>query len=609
VTAAGQLDLLAALGYAVFEQIGGKFQLLGAAPDWLPPGSLTEAFPFLEVFLLDAEEFWKSPGNRPALTSDLWTQTGADQNELHLCASAIAGGRRLLVVECADQRYEQAQSFVQYAHEASLARDQIAKLSRELERATQAKSDFLARMSHEIRTPLNALLGMAELLSETQLDQEQSEYVRVFRRSGDNLLNIINDILDFSKVEAGQVELESIAFDLAEVVAEALEIGGVRARAKGLDVVSRIQPDVPTRLIGDPGRLRQVLLNLLGNATKFTERGELTVVVGLDSVPAALHFSVRDTGIGIPADRLSSIFDSFSQADASTTRKFGGTGLGLAISKSFVELMGGRIWAESTPELGSTMHFTARFSIAEEPAPTEVVAQNKPAPVHCTRGLRILLADDTDENRFLIRGYLKDSDCTIDEVENGALAVERFKQRQYDVVLMDSEMPVLDGYSATREMRAFERERAAAPTPILALTAHALREARDRSFEAGCTDHLTKPIKKATLIRAIDRFAPVATSEDRVQVSVESWLKPVVGGYLEKRRGDVAKLRVALEEADYATIRTLGHQMAGTGGGYGFAPITEIGNKLEESALASETDRIRRSIEELDQYLKAVQVE
>jgi signal transduction histidine kinase/CheY-like chemotaxis protein len=572
------MNLLGALGYAVFERTAdASFRLSEPAPEWLPAGPLLEVFPFLEVFLPDAEEFWDAPDGRPALYSDLWTQ-----DELHFCAIAVSAEQKLLLIQCAEQRFQQTQSYVHYAHEAALARDQIAKL-------TAAKSEFLARMSHEIRTPMNALLGMAELLSETPLNDEQREYVRVFRRAGDNLLNVINDILDFSKVEAGQIELENIEFDLAEVVADALEIAGVRARAKGLQLSSRIQPGVPARLVGDPGRLRQILLNLLGNATKFTERGELSVVVAMDSAPAKLHFAVSDTGIGIPAERLSSIFDSFSQADLSTTRKYGGTGLGLAISKRFVELMGGRIWAESTLGAGSTMHFTARFEVAP--------AASLPAPARpqltLKRSLRVLLADDSEENRFLIRGYLKDSCSVIDEVENGALAVEKFKQGSYDVVLMDAEMPVLDGYSATREIRAL------GSTPIFLLTAHALREAKERSFAAGCTDHLTKPIKKAALLEAINRVVPV----------IESWLKPVVGGYLEKRRADVAKLRIALDHGDYGTIRTLGHQMAGTGGGYGFEPITEIGSVLEDSALAIDADRIRTSIEDLDRYLNAVQVE
>lgn len=618
-------SLLAALGFAVFERIGeGSFKLLEPSPDWLPVGSLTEAFPFLEVFLTDAEEFWTSPGNRAALQSDFWTQAGASGDELHFCANAMAQERKFLLVECVEQRFLQTQSFVQYAHEASLARDRIAKLSRELERATQAKSEFLARMSHEIRTPMNALLGMAELLWETPLNDEQREYVRVSRNTGDNLLNIVNDILDFSKVEAGQIQLEKIAFNLAGILAEALDIAGVRARAKGLALTSRIEPGVPAWLEGDPGRLRQILLNLLGNAAKFTDRGELCVRVepdpdepasigtDLKSDRGALHFSVSDTGIGIPADRLSTIFDSFSQADASITRKFGGTGLGLSISKRLVELMGGKIWAESVPGSGSTMHFTARFSVAEAAGAPEPDARNPPPGSRDLlrhRALRILLADDAEENRFLIRNYLKDSACVIDEVGNGALAVEKFKQRFYDAVLMDTEMPVLDGYSATRAMRAFEQERASAPTPILALTAHALREARDRSLEAGCTDHLTKPIKRATLIQAIDKFVPAALAVDRIQVSVESWLKPVVGGYLENRRGDVVKLRTALDSGDYAMIRTLGHQMAGTGGAYGFEPITEIGSALEESALAGDPARTRTSIEELDRYLNAVRVD
>ncbi len=599
-------DLLGALGYAVFERIGEEsFQLRGSSPDWLPPGSLVEAFPFLEVFLPDAEEFWKHPGSSSVLQSDLWTQTSAAGNEQHFCAHAVAGEPALLLVECAEQRFRQTRDFVQYAHEASLARDRIAALSGELERATRAKSEFLGRMSHEIRTPMNALLGMAELLSETQLSPEQRGYVSVFRRAGDNLLNIINDILDFSKVEAGQIELEKVAFNLADVVAEALEIAGVRARAKGLALRNGIQPDVPVWLNGDPGRLRQVLLNLLGNATKFTERGEIAVLVKLGP-DSALHFLVSDTGIGIPPDRLPTIFDSFSQADSSTTRKFGGTGLGLAISKRFVELMGGRIWAESVPGSGSTMHFTARFPLAEAPAVRPV--DDKPA-VARKRGLRVLLADDGEDNRFLIRGYLRDSGCTIDEVENGAQAVERFKQQVYDVVLMDGEMPVLDGYGAVRQMRALERERDAAPTPVLALTAHAMQEARVRSLEAGFTDHLTKPLKKATLLDAIDRVLPASLVSDRIHVSVESWLKPVVGGYLEKRRGDVAKLRQALEGEDYPMLRTLGHQMAGTGGGYGFARITEIGGAIEESAVAKDGAGVLASVEELDRYLNSVQVE
>jgi CheY-like chemotaxis protein len=223
--------------------------------------------------------------------------------------------------------------------------------------------------------------------------------------------------------------------------------------------------------------------------------------------------------------------------------------------------------------------------------------------------LRILLADDSEDNRFLVRGYLTDTGCMIDEVTNGADVVEKFKDGAYDMVLMDAEMPVMDGYAATRAMRALERERGQSETPILALTAHALKEARDRSIEAGCTDHLTKPITKTALLEAIQRYAPELPSTGRIHVAVESWLKPVIPGYLEKRRADVAKLRVALGQNDYDTVRTLGHQMAGSGSGYGFAEITEIGGVLEESALARDAARISNGIDALDRFLNNIVTE
>jgi signal transduction histidine kinase/CheY-like chemotaxis protein len=608
VIPSAQLDLLAALGYAVFERSSeGSFDLLGTSPEWLQAGPLIDVFPFLEVFLLDAEEFWETSRDYAKLVSDYWTQTDAHGTDLHFCAIAVAGLHKLLVIERTRHRFEQTQAFVQYAHQTKMANDTITRLSHELERATQAKSEFLARMSHEIRTPMNALLGVAELLSETPLNDEQSEYVRIFRRAGDNLLNVINDILDFSKIEAGQVELESIAFGLADVIQGAIEITGIRSRAKGLCLNAEIRADVPPRLMGDPGRLRQILLNLLSNAVKFTDRGGITLRVEPDPnrmSPCTLHFSVRDTGIGIPADRVSTIFESFTQADASTTRKYGGTGLGLAISKKFVELMGGRIWAESRPGEGSTMHFTARFAIAE---PLDDSKPQVPRALASAtlgnRALRILLADDSEDNRFLVRGYLKDTGCVIEEVKNGNEALEAFQHGMYDVILMDAEMPVLDGYAATRAIRALEENRGTPSTPILALTAHALKEARDRSMEAGCTDHLTKPITKAALLEAISLHAPVHQASERIHVAVESWLKPVIPAYLEKRKADVGQLRLALQQGDFDTVRTLGHQMSGSGAGYGFAEITEIGATLEESAQAADAVRIRQEIGKLDQFL------
>jgi signal transduction histidine kinase/DNA-binding response OmpR family regulator len=540
--------------------------------------------------------------------------------------------------------------------------------------ANRAKSEFLASMSHEIRTPMNAIIGMADLLAETPLTHEQKEYVQIFRRAGGTLLTLINDILDLSKVEAGHMELEEVDFDLNDVVEKAVEIVAIRAHEKGLELTSHVMPDVPTDLVGDPTRLRQVLLNLLGNAVKFTERGEVALRVeveargnGLEAsgqtlpysplplascLPAGpspardcvLRFSVSDSGIGIPPDKLDTIFERFTQVDSSTTRRYGGTGLGLTISKRLVELMGGRIWVESHMGHGTTFSFTLRarvwtgpkrrvarhpvdlrdlntlvvddnatnrlilremlagwearvteaaggeealarlqraqeagkpyrlvlldcrmpdmdgFQVVEAmkrrqsltsatvmmltsdgrggdlarakelglaaylvkpvkraelltavsaalsmplPARHEAPPATILAPPNVQQSLRILLVEDAADNRLLIQAYLKHTAHRLDMAENGEVACGKFKVGRYDLVLMDMQMPVMDGYAATRAIREWEREQGRSPTPIIALTAHALKGDEEKSLAAGCTAHLTKPIKKAALLAAL----------------------------------------------------------------------------------------------------------
>jgi len=403
------------------------------------------------------------------------------------------------------------------------ARDQAIEASR-------VKSEFLANMSHEIRTPMNVIVGVADLLSEAPLPQEQREHVRIFRGAGETLLTLINDILDLSKVEAGQVDLEETDLDIGEIAYDVVEFLAPRAGDKGLELRSHLSPDVPTALVGDPVRLRQVLTNLVSNAIKFTEAGE--VVLHVENGPEAdgpvcILFRVSDTGIGIPQDKLESIFDSFTQVDSSTTRQYGGTGLGLTISTRLVELMGGRIWVDSIAGEGSTFYFTARFGrqadaleritprSADDDDSGSAILDNSatdreaspdlgdvPAPQDL-RALRILLVEDFADNRMLVQAYLTETPYRLDIAENGEIAVEKYIGGQYDLVLMDMQMPVMDGYAATERIRKWEKEHGVGPTPIIALTANALKEDARRSLDAGCTAHLTKPIKKTPLLKAI----------------------------------------------------------------------------------------------------------
>jgi signal transduction histidine kinase/ActR/RegA family two-component response regulator len=370
--------------------------------------------------------------------------------------------------------------------------------------ANNAKSEFLARMSHEIRTPLNGVAGMIDLLQATELTESQQRYTRLAREAADTLLCVINDILDFSKIEAGKVEIESIEFDLYGLVEELVELLVPAASRKGLELTCWLHPEVQPLVCGDPVRVRQVLTNLLSNAIKFTAKGSIHIhlwPVSRDSGRQIVRFEVNDSGLGIPADRIDRLFKGFSQVDSSTTRKYGGTGLGLAISKRLVELMGGEITVKSEPGKGTTFSFTLNVGMVN--GATAIAPAPPKAPPVSLSGLHLLVAEDNEMNQFVTQEMLKRAGCTCEIVADGAAALEAVARGRYDVVLMDCQMPVMDGREATRRIRQREAATGSAKIPIIALTAEAIQGDREKCIECGMDGYVTKPINSADLIAAI----------------------------------------------------------------------------------------------------------
>jgi PAS domain S-box-containing protein len=397
------------------------------------------------------------------------------------------------------------------------------------EAASRAKSEFVANMSHEIRTPMNAVLGVAYLLENTPLTQAQKEYVGMIRSSGQMLLGVLNDVLDFSKIEAGRMELAPQPFLLREVLDSLSNVMSLPANARGIGLAIDADDEVPAVLVGDAMRLQQILLNLVGNAVKFTERGGVSVRVMLEPAAAEqglrLRFTVRDSGIGMDLEQQSRLFSAFNQADASTTRRFGGTGLGLAICRRLTELMGGDISVRSTPGAGSEFVVTLPFGVADEDVPVEHPAlqtaaaqgwlmsetpalqdappEPEPALAPRLQGLRLLLVEDHPLNQLVARGMLEHAGASVEVAENGQLAVDRLRDRaeDYDIVLMDVQMPVMDGFEATRHIR----HTLGLKLPVLAMTAGVMQSEQDQCIDAGMDDFIAKPLDVEQMLDTISR--------------------------------------------------------------------------------------------------------
>jgi signal transduction histidine kinase/CheY-like chemotaxis protein/ligand-binding sensor domain-containing protein len=513
----------AALTFLNERAVRFQYRVLGLSESWretdesrvrlerLPPGQYT-----YEVMARSAAGAWSAEAARvtfeirPAWWQSWWFRATA----LLMAAAASAGWWRWRVrrLVAEHKRLELAvrartRELLREKSVVEEQKQQIETLLGQAQEASRLKSEFLANVSHEIRTPMNGVIGMTALALGTELSGEQRECLEVVQLSAESLLTLLDDLLDFSKIEAGKLELDPVGFGLRQTISDAARTLEGRVRQKGLALTYEIDPRAPNALVGDAARVRQVLLNLIGNAIKFTEQGRITVRAELETEMESavlLHFSVTDTGIGIAPEKQALVFESFCQADGSTTRKYGGTGLGLAICRRLVEMMGGRIWVESQPGLGSAFHFTARFGRSQVvPAPAHGLAVAAAKTGENPR-LRILLAEDNVVNQKVAVRLLEKRGHNVTVAASGWEVLDRLQDASFDLILMDVQMPEMDGLEATAAIRERERRGESARIPILALTARAMQEDCEECLEAGMDGYLTKPVQPAQLFEAIE---------------------------------------------------------------------------------------------------------
>jgi PAS domain S-box-containing protein len=520
---------------------------------------------------------------------------------------------------------------------ANRSLEETSRLAREMadraEALSAAKSDFLANMTHEVRTPLNGILGMTGLALETELQPDQREYLELVKSSAEALLSLVSDVLDFSKYEAGKLGLDSVEFSVRTLLREVLRPLALRASVSGLAFDAEVDEAVPDRLLGDPMRIGQVLRNLVGNAIKFTNAGKVGVLVHAESMEGSrvtLSFSIADTGIGIPPEMHRAIFEPFTQADGSTTRKYGGTGLGLSISAGIVELMDGKIWVESDPGKGSTFYFTVTLELSAKASHAlhPPAHAGQPAP---RRKMKILVAEDNSVNQRLAARLLEREGHSVTIAGSGQEAVDLFEQKPFDLILMDVQMPGLDGLQATTRIR--EKERATGHrVPIVAMTAQAAESDRLRCLDSGMDAYVTKPVHVPALLKMIESVGAGGNSMNTdlagegAQVEAQlrqldeslalsrvggdvDLLKEVIGLFLDDYPGTFEKIKSAVAASDATALEHHAHSLKGSVSTFGAGRAFEAAFELEKQGRNKDLRGAREGVLQLEQALAALRPE